>query len=152
MEVTSVEMERKGSFAHLEPSETYIKAFYKLRELEVALVSACLTADQVPQQLCEFWRTTGGREEGGGSFFVAPLFVQNVSGISTVGEMGGAISNRTSKSGYILVLFSDLISLPSLSPTISPAKASKTVGELPERRSDSGGGCHSLLSQGTRSL
>lgn len=47
MEVTSVEMERKGSFAHLEPSETYIKAFYKLKELEVALVSACLTADQV---------------------------------------------------------------------------------------------------------
>lgn len=50
VEVTSVDMERKGSFAHLEPSETYIKAFYKLQELEVALVSACLTADQVHQQ------------------------------------------------------------------------------------------------------
>lgn len=47
VEVTSVDVERKGSFAHLEPSETYIKAFYKLKELEVALVSACLTADQV---------------------------------------------------------------------------------------------------------
>lgn len=47
MEVTSIDIERKDSFAHLMPSETYIKAFYKLRELEVALVSACLTTDQV---------------------------------------------------------------------------------------------------------
>ncbi len=47
MEVTSIDIERKDSFAHLVPSETYIKAFYKLRELEVALVSACLTTDQV---------------------------------------------------------------------------------------------------------
>lgn len=45
--VTSVDLERKHSFAHLTPSETYVKAWYKLRELEVALCSACLTTDQV---------------------------------------------------------------------------------------------------------
>eukprot|EP00752_Nemacystus_decipiens_P009587 g8565.t2 len=56
VEVTSVDMERKGSFAHLEPSETYIKAFYKLKELEVALVSACLTTDQLARLLENFPR------------------------------------------------------------------------------------------------
>ena len=52
MEVTSVDVERKESFAHLVPSETYVKAFYKLRELEVALVSACLTTEQVCLLCC----------------------------------------------------------------------------------------------------
>lgn len=64
MEVTSVDVERKGSFAHLEPSETYVKAFYKLKELEVALVSACLTADQVPsQRLLSLWNVAAEATE-----------------------------------------------------------------------------------------
>ena len=47
MEVKSVDLDRKNSFAHLEFSDTYVKAWYKLKELEVALCSACLTTDQV---------------------------------------------------------------------------------------------------------
>lgn len=47
VEVTSVDVDRKTSFAHLSPSDTYVKAWYKLRELEVALCSVCLSTDQV---------------------------------------------------------------------------------------------------------
>lgn len=47
VEVTSVNIERRDSFAHLAPSDTYIKAWYKLKELEVALCSTCLTSCQV---------------------------------------------------------------------------------------------------------
>lgn len=47
VEVKSVDLERKSSFAYVTPSDTYVKAWYKLRELEVALCSSCLTTDQV---------------------------------------------------------------------------------------------------------
>lgn len=47
VEVTSVDIERRDSFAHVTPSDTYIKAWYKLKELEVALCSTCLTTYQV---------------------------------------------------------------------------------------------------------
>lgn len=47
VDVKSVDLDRKNSFAHLVPSDTYVKAWYKLKELEVALCSACLTTDQV---------------------------------------------------------------------------------------------------------
>lgn len=49
MDVTSVDIDRRDSFAHLVPSGTYVKAWYKLKELEVALCSSCLTSDQVHQ-------------------------------------------------------------------------------------------------------
>ncbi|CAM9229407.1 unnamed protein product [Laminaria digitata] len=56
VEVKSVDLDRKNSFAHLEPSDTYVKAWYKLKELEVALCSACLTTDQLARILESFPR------------------------------------------------------------------------------------------------
>ncbi|CAM9363404.1 unnamed protein product [Pylaiella littoralis] len=56
VEVTSVNIERRDSFAHLAPSDTYIKAWYKLKELEVALCSTCLTSCQLAGILESFPR------------------------------------------------------------------------------------------------
>lgn len=54
VDVKSVDLDRKNSFAHLVPSDTYVKAWYKLKELEVALCSAKLTTDQVRlAELCD---------------------------------------------------------------------------------------------------
>ncbi|CAM9152488.1 unnamed protein product, partial [Hapterophycus canaliculatus] len=56
VDVTSVSNEKRGSSAHLVPSDTYVRAWYKLKELEVALCSACLTTDQLAQILENFPR------------------------------------------------------------------------------------------------
>lgn len=55
----SVDIERRDSFAHLSPSETYIKAWYKLKELEVALCSTSLTTHQVGN-ISFLWAKTEG--------------------------------------------------------------------------------------------
>ena len=47
VDVSSVDLNKKTTFAHLSPSDTYTKAWYKLLELEVALCSVRLSTDQV---------------------------------------------------------------------------------------------------------
>lgn len=98
-------MQRKGSFAHLEPSETYIKAFYKLKELEVALVSACLTTDQVnTAEKCAIGMVVLNVEGVSSTFRHKPniilqvqiYVVRSMAGTSGVGRIGGGIiSNGT---------------------------------------------------------
>ncbi|CAN0055214.1 unnamed protein product, partial [Choristocarpus tenellus] len=67
--VESVDLERKTPFAHLEPSDTYVKAYYKLLELEVALSSSCLTTDQLARILQKFPRDDQIRAEVVVSFY-----------------------------------------------------------------------------------
>lgn len=47
METHRVNPELRSSIAYQAPSDTYVKAWYKLKELEVVLCSARLTTDQV---------------------------------------------------------------------------------------------------------
>ncbi|CAM9323480.1 unnamed protein product [Ectocarpus fasciculatus] len=78
VEVTSVDIDRRDSFAHLVPSGTYVKAWYKLKELEVALCSSCLTSDQLVRILENFPREGQIRAEVVTTFYHKVLDTGNM--------------------------------------------------------------------------